>query len=400
MNSPPFASRLSAIKPSATLAISERAAVLRAQGVDVVSFAVGEPDFPTPPHIREAGKRAIDEGATRYTRVRGVTPLLEAIANDCEARRGVRPSLDEIVVSVGAKHTLFNLALALFEPGDEVIVPSPYWVSYPDQAVLMGAVPRILETTEDEGFLVTPAALEAAIGPRTKALVLCSPSNPTGSAYSEAALRALAEVLERHPIWVIVDEMYGQLVYDGFRQTSLLSLAPKLRERLVIVDGASKTYAMTGWRIGWMIAPPALAEACEMIQGQSTTNPATPSQHAAIAALGGERAALDAMVAEFGVRRRLMVDGLRGIEGISCRMPEGAFYAFANVKALVGKRAQGTVLSDDVDVASFLLEHAQCAVVPGSAFGAKGYIRLSYATSQAQIRKGIERIAAAVSTLR
>ena len=400
MNSPPFASRLSAIKPSATLAISERAAVLRAQGVDVVSFAVGEPDFPTPPHIREAGKRAIDEGATRYTRVRGVTPLLEAIANDCEARRGVRPSLDEIVVSVGAKHTLFNLALALFEPGDEVIVPSPYWVSYPDQAVLMGAVPRILETTEDEGFLVTPAALEAAIGPRTKALVLCSPSNPTGSAYSEAALRALAEVLERHPIWVIVDEMYGQLVYDGFRQTSLLSLAPKLRERLVIVDGASKTYAMTGWRIGWMIAPPALAEACEMIQGQSTTNPATPSQHAAIAALGGERAALDAMVAEFGVRRRLMVDGLRGIEGISCRMPEGAFYAFANVKALVGKRAQGTVLSDDVDVASFLLEHAQCAVVPGSAFGAKGYIRLSYATSQAHIRKGIDRIAAAVSTLR
>ena len=400
MNSPPFASRLSAIKPSATLAISERAAVLRAQGVDVVSFAVGEPDFPTPPHIREAGKRAIDEGATRYTRVRGVTPLLEAIADDCEARRGVRPSLDEIVVSVGAKHTLFNLALALFEPGDEVIVPSPYWVSYPDQAVLMGAVPRILETTEDEGFLVTPAALEAAIGPRTKALVLCSPSNPTGSAYSEAALRALAEVLERHPIWVIVDEMYGQLVYDGFRQTSLLSLAPKLRERLVIVDGASKTYAMTGWRIGWMIAPPALADACEMIQGQSTTNPATPSQHAAIAALGGERAALDAMVAEFGVRRRLMVDGLRAIEGISCRMPEGAFYAFANVKALVGKRAQGTVLSDDVDVASFLLEHARCAVVPGSAFGAKGYIRLSYATSQAQIRKGIERIAAAVSTLR
>ena len=395
-----LASRLSTIKPSATIAISDRAAALRAQGVDVISFGLGEPDFPTPLNIREAAKAAIDAGHTRYTRVRGVGPLLAAIADDASRRRGITVSPSEIVVSVGAKHSLFNLALALYEPGDEVIIPAPYWVSYPEQVLLFGAVPKIVETRETDGFRLTPESLAAALGPKTKALVLCTPSNPTGSAYDRASLEALAAVLRKHDCWIIVDEIYGQLVYDGFEQVSLATVAPDLRDRLVLVDGASKSYAMTGWRIGWMIAPPALAEACEMVQSQATSNPSAIAQQAAIAALRGERAPMEQMVAEFAARRTLMVEGLASIPGIRCRMPEGAFYAFPSVEGLIGKKAGEHVLEDDMAVASFFLEQARSAVVPGSAFGAAGYVRLSYATSQALIREGLTRIAAAVATLR
>jgi aspartate aminotransferase len=397
---PRLASRLSAIKPSATIAISERAAALRASGVDVISFGLGEPDFPTPDHIRDAAKAAIDQGHTRYTRVRGIAPLLAAIADDCERRRGVKPTDAEIVVSVGAKHSLFNLAVALFEPGDEVLVPAPYWVSYPEQAAMLGASPRIVETTEAQGFLLDPATLRGTLSSKTKAIILCSPSNPTGAAYSEDRLRAIADVLRESNCWVIVDEIYAQLVYDGFRQTSLLSIAPELRDRLIVVDGASKTFAMTGWRIGWIIAPPAVAEACEVVQGQSTTNATSIAQYAAVAALRGDRAPLDAMIAEFGARRKLMVEGLRAIPGISCRMPEGAFYAFPSVKGLIGKSAGDVVLEDDVAVASWMLESARSAVVPGSAFGAPGYVRLSYATSQALIGEGLWRFGAAAAALR
>ncbi len=395
----PLASRLSAIRPSATIAIADRAAALRAAGVDVISFGLGEPDFPTPIHIREAAKAAIDSGATRYTKVRGIGPLLQAIARDCEQRRGVRPKDEEIVCSVGAKHALFNLAFALFEPGDEIIIPAPYWVSYPEQALMVGATPKIISTREEDGFLLQPESLEAAIGSKTKAVILCSPSNPTGAAYNESQLRALAAVLAKHNVWVIVDEIYSQLVYDGFRQVSLLTIAPELRSRLIIVDGASKTYAMTGWRMGWLIGPAEVCAACEMVQSQSTTNPTSFVQHATIAAVDGPRAELAAMVAEFQARRDRMVTGLRTIDGIQCRMPEGAFYAFPNVKGLYGRRSDGTLLEDDVAVSSFMLEKAGCAVVPGSAFGAPGYVRLSYATSQEQIAKGIERIKKAVEGL-
>lgn len=394
-----LASRLSAIKPSATLAISDRAAALKAQGVDVLSFSLGEPDFPTPEHIREAAKAAIDAGHTRYTRVRGVTPLLSAIADDASRRRGVTFRPEEIVVSVGAKHSLFNLALALLEPGDEVIIPAPYWVSYPEQAVLLGATPTIVETKAEDGFRLQPAALAAALTPRTKAIVLCTPSNPTGAAYDRASLEALAEVLRRHDCWIIVDEIYSQLVYDGFEQVSLLTVAPDLRSRMVIVDGASKSYAMTGWRIGWLLAPPALADACEMVQSQATSNPDAVAQQAALAALRGDRAPMLAMVAEFQTRRDVMVAGLNAIPGIACRMPEGAFYAFPLVAGLIGKTGPSGVLTDDLAVAAFLLEVARVAVVPGSAFGAPGFIRLSYAASQANIREGLRRIAEAVASL-
>jgi aspartate aminotransferase len=397
---PSLAKRLGSIQPSATIAISDRAAAMKAKGIDVLSFGLGEPDFDTPEPIREAAKKALDKGATRYTRVRGIPALREAIRADSLRRRGVAHDAEEIVVSTGAKQALFDLALAMVDPGDEVIIPAPYWVSYPEQVQLFGGVPRIVETHEADGFRLRPEALEAAIGPRTKALILCTPSNPTGSAYDEASLTALADVLRRHGIWIIVDEIYAQLVYDGFVQRSLLTIAPDLKDRLVIVDGVSKTYAMTGWRIGWALAPRAVADACEMLQSQATSNPATVAQHAAVAALEGSRASLDAMVAEFAARRALMVEGLAAIDGIGCRMPEGAFYAFPSVKGLLGRTTpDGVRLENDVDVTSYLLDAGRCAVVPGSAFGAPGYVRLSYAASQAQIREGLARIASAVKNL-
>jgi aspartate aminotransferase len=396
-----LATRLGAVQPSATLAISQRAAELRKQGIDVLSFGVGEPDFHTPAHIREAAKRGIDEGVSHYTAVRGTLRLREAICADSKKRRGGHAhDPAEVVVSVGAKHSLFNLAVALYEAGDEVIIPAPYWVSYPEQVRMLGARPVIVETLESEGFRLRPEALRAAVTPRTKALVLCTPSNPTGSAYRAEDLEALAVVLREGDYWIIVDEIYGRLVYDGFVQTSLLEVAPDLRDRLVIVDGVSKTYAMTGWRVGWILAPKALCEACDTVQGQSTTNPTAVAQVAAVAALEGPDEAFETMRRTFDERRLAMVRGLSAIPGITCRLPEGAFYAFPSVIGLYGKQAGAHALVDDVAVAKWLLEEARVAVVPGTPFGAPGYVRLSYATSLENITEGCKRIADAVRSLR
>ncbi len=395
-----LASRVRSMQPSATLAITQRAAELRASGVDVISFGVGQPDFITPEHIRNAAKAALDGGATGYTKVRGIPPLLEAIALESERRRGVTHDVSEIVTSVGAKHTLFNLALVLYEMGDEVIIPAPYWVSYPAQVKFVGAVPTIVPTREEDGFRLTPEALRAAVTERTKALILCSPSNPTGSAYAKEHLEALAEVLrEAGDFWIITDEIYGELVYDGFEQHSLLSVAPDLRDRVIIVDGVSKTYAMTGWRLGWALAPAHVAQAVEKIQGQSTTNPTAIAQHAAIEALRADMSAVEEMRAAFTQRRRVIIDGLNAIDGIRCREPEGAFYAFPNVSALIGRSSGGEVLEDDLAIGGWLLEKAGCALVPGAAFGAPGYLRMSYATSLENIEKGLARIKAAVAEL-
>jgi aspartate aminotransferase len=396
-----LAKRLDAVQPSATLAIAQRAAELKAKGVDVLSFSVGEPDFQTPDHIREAAKRAIDEGASHYTAVRGMPKLREAICADSKKRRGgIEHTPAEVVVSVGAKHTLFNLAAVLFEAGDEVIIPAPYWVSYPEQVRIFGAEPVVVETTEDDNFCLRPDVLEKAITSKTKALVLCSPSNPTGSAYTPERLAAIAEVARKHDFWIITDEIYAQLVYGGFEQRSILEIAPDLRDRIVIVDGVSKTYAMTGWRIGWMLAPKALCAACDMIQGQSTTNPTAAAQFAALSALEGPTEPLAKMRAAFDERRKIMIDGLGKIPGLSCRMPDGAFYAFPNVKGWLGKRAGERVLHTDIDVAGFMLEEGRCAVVPGTPFGAPGYVRLSYATSVDNIREGLRRIAEISEKLR
>ena len=396
-----LATRLQSVQPSATLAISQRAAELRKQGIDIISFSLGEPDFHTPAHIREAAKRAIDEGASHYTAVRGMPKLREAISADSKKRRGgLVHTPDEVVVSVGAKHSLFNLALALYEEGDEIIIPAPYWVSYPEQVRMLGGTPVIVETREEDGFVLTAAALERALTPRTKALILCTPSNPTGSAYTPTQLAALAEVARRHDFWLITDEIYSRLVYGGFEQRSLLEVAPDLRDRTIIVDGVSKTHAMTGWRIGWILAPKLICDAVDMVQSQSTTNPTTVAQFAALAALEGPDDAFDAMHAIFDERRQVMVSGLAALPGLRCRMPEGAFYAFPSVVGLYGKTVGSHTLTDDVSVAQWLLEEARVAVVPGTPFGAPGYVRLSYATSTELIREGLKRIGDALAALR
>lgn len=396
-----LAARLDVVKPSATLAINAKAQELRARGVDVISFGAGEPDFNTPANIRAAGARAIEEGKTRYTPVAGIAPLRAAIAEHSAATRGVPTRPENVVVTVGAKGALFNLALALFEPGDEVVVPTPCWVSYPEQVRLCGAEPVFVPSTLEGGWKISPADLARALSPRTKAVVLCSPSNPTGAAYTADELAALAEVLRGSDCWVVLDEIYGELVYDGFAQRSLLSVAPDLAPRVVVIDGVSKTFAMTGWRVGWSIAPVALSKAMETVQSQGATSTATPSQWAALEALRAPPLELAEMRALFALRRDRLVEGLRGVAGLRCAMPEGAFYAFCEVQGWIGRQTpQGARLDDDLAVAAWLLEEAHVAVVPGSAFMAPGHMRLSYAVSVEDIDRAVARIAQAAASLR
>jgi aspartate aminotransferase len=396
-----LAKRLAAVQPSATAMLFRRSNQLRAQGVDLISFVVGEPDFETPLHIQAAAKSAIDNGAFRYTEVAGIKALRQAIAESSKRYRGgVAHTAEQVVVSAGAKHALFNLTLALLDRGDEVIIPTPSYVSYPDQVRLCGAVPVFIPCSEKQGFLLTPEALRRAVNSKTKALILCTPSNPTGAAYSGHEMAALAEVARAYDFWIIVDEIYSRLIYDGFDHRSILEVAPDLRDRIAIVDGVSKTYAMTGWRIGWVLAPESVAKACETIQSQSTTNSTTVAQYAALAALKGPQAPSEQMRATFETRRNRLVEGLNRISGLSCRMPIGAFYAFVDVTGLLGRRDDGLELGDDVMVSEWLLQKANVAVVPGSAFGGSGYIRLSYAVANEQIERGLERIANAVEALR
>ena len=394
-----LARRTEAVAPSATLAMNARAIKLRDAGHKVYAFGVGEPDFPTPPHIIEAAHQAAIKGATRYTAVSGTASLKKAICAATTAHRGWTPTPDQIVVSVGAKHALFNVALALYEAGDEVIIPAPYWVSYPEQVRVTGAQPVHVTTRESEGFRLSPEALEATITEKTKALILCSPSNPTGGAYPREHLERLAKVIAKHDFWVIVDEIYADLVYDGFEHASLAAVAPELRDRLVVVDGVSKTFAMTGWRIGWTLSPPSLAKALDTMQSQSTSNAAAISQAGAEAALTGPRDELVKMRDAFARRRNLMVEGLRTLPGVTCRTPEGAFYAFADFSAYVGKKAGALTLATDEDVASYLLDEAHVATVGGTPFGAPGYLRLSYAVGDDDIRGGIEAMRVALAKL-
>jgi aspartate aminotransferase len=397
----PLARRLEIIQESATVAITDRARALRASGRDILSFSVGEPDFEPPEHVKEAAIRAIHDGrATRYTAARGIPELREAIASDSARRRGgVRHTSDEIVVSVGGKHALFNLALALYEPGDEVIVPAPYWVSYPDQVRLAGAEPVVVGASAEDGLRLTPERLAAAITPRTKAVILCTPSNPTGVAHSAGELRALADVMAPHRFFIVVDEMYGRLVYGGFEQRSLLEVAPELRDRLVIIDGVSKSFAMTGYRIGWMLGPAHVARACEKIQAQATTNPAAVSQWAAEAALRGGDEPVEHMRRAFEARRDRVLEALRRIEGLRCATPEGAFYVFPDVRAFLGRSLGGRTVRDDVALCEYLLDEAGCALVPGTAFGAPGHLRMSYAASVETLDEGLARIGAALAKL-
>jgi len=393
-----LAKRLDAVLPSVTLAMNARAAELRATGADVFAFGVGEPDFEPAPFVLDAAKKILEKGGvSKYTAVTGIAPLKQAICERVARTRGFQPTPDMITVSVGAKHALFNLAIALFEPGDEVVLPAPCWVSYPEQVRMMGASPVLVLSDEASGWRVRPADLAAAMSSRTKAVVLCTPSNPTGAAYNEAELSALLAVLRPHDCWIIVDEIYSELVYDGLKHASATKIAPDLLSRIVLVDGVSKTYAMTGWRIGWSVAPKHLSKALDTVQGQSTTNPTAVAQHAAMAALTGPQDEVERMRATFEKRRDAMIAGLNSLGAIKCRKPEGAFYAFADCRGLYGIEYKGKPIASDEDVAFWLLERARVATVPGGPFGAPGYVRFSYATSEERIVAGIASIAQAIA---
>ncbi|MDI3284021.1 pyridoxal phosphate-dependent aminotransferase [Polyangium sp. 15x6] len=395
-----LADRLSAVAPSATLAMAAQAARLRSQGHKVFPFSVGEPDFEPPRHVLDAAKAAIDKGVSHYTAVTGTPELKAAICAATERDRGYRPAPNEITVSCGAKHALFNVALGLYEPGDEVVIPAPYWVSYPEQVRIVGATPVIVETREDQGFRMDAASLERAITERTKAIILCTPSNPTGSAYAESDLRALLDVVRRHDLWLVVDEIYADLTYDGFRHMSVPAIAEDLRSRTIVISGVSKTYAMTGWRIGWSITPPELSKVLDVVQSQSTTNATAVAQVAAAAALSGPQDAVREMRDAFAKRRSRMIEGLRSLPGVRCRMPEGAFYAFADVRGLYGIPYKNGTIQTDLDVAMWLLEEAHVASVAGTPFGAPGYVRFSYACAESDIEGGIEAIRAAITAAR
>jgi aspartate aminotransferase len=395
-----IAKRAQSIKPSPTLATAAKAKAMKAQGIDVVDFGVGEPDFDTPENVKQAGIKAIQAGFTKYTPAGGTDELKEAVIEKFKRDNDLTYEKSQVLISCGAKHSLYNIAEALFDPGDEVIIPSPYWVSYPDQVLLNDAIPVIVETTEAEGFKLSARALEKAVTKKTKALVLNSPSNPTGLAYDRKTLEDIAAVAVKHGVYVISDEIYEKLLYDGFTHFSIASLGQEIKGLTIVVNGVSKSHSMTGWRIGYAAGPKEVITAMANIQSQSTSNPCSISQKAALEALQGPQDFIRTMNAEFDKRRKYMVERLNRIPGISCLMPVGAFYAFPNVARLYGKSIQGKTMNNSSDLASYLLEEAKVALVSGDAFGADPYIRLSYATSLQNIQKGLDRIEKAVGALR
>lgn len=396
-----LARRLSTIKPSASIDISRRAAEMRRSGLDVITLSQGEPDFDTPAHIAHAGKRAIDEGHTRYTDVDGTPELKQAVVAKFERDNGLHYATDQISVGTGGKQVIFNALFALIDPDDEVIIPAPYWVSYPDMVRLAGGMPVCVECDETQDFKLTAEQLEAAITPKTKCLILNSPGNPTGAGYHREELAALGEVLKRHPqVFVISDDIYEYLAYDGWAFTTLAAVVPELFERTLTVNGVSKGYAMTGWRIGFGGGPKDLIRAMAMLQGQMTTNPSAISQAAAVEALNGPRDFLDEHLEIFRQRRDMCTAAFNAIDGLSCRAPEGAFYLFISCQGLIGRQTpQGEVLARDVDVAGFLLDDAHVAVVPGTAFGLAPWFRISFAAATERLGEACERIAHACETL-
>jgi aspartate aminotransferase len=394
-----LAERTKLIKPSVTLAIAAKAGKLRSEGIDVINFSAGEPDFDTPEHIKAAAVKALRDGMTKYTDVKGIEPLRAAIAKKYEAEHGLSYRKEDVLVSCGAKHSVYNIFQAIINPGDEVIIPAPYWVSYSDMALLAGGVPKIIQTTEASGFRIKAEQLAAELTSKTKVFVLNSPCNPTGASYDADELRAIARVLEKHSCLIICDDIYEKIVYDNLRVQNLVALNPALRERTIIINGVSKTYAMTGWRIGYALGPVDIIAAAGKIQSQSTSNPTSIAQAAALEAIGGPQKDIAGMVREFQKRRDVIVERLNAIQGMSCLKPHGAFYVFPNVSAFLGRTVKGKKLASPCDLADYLLEEAQVAVVPGEDFGSQEHIRFSYATAVENIEKGCKRIAAAVAKL-
>ena len=387
----PLAARVQRIAPSATVGMTARAIALKAEGRDVISLSVGEPDFPTPPHICEAAVAAIAAGATKYTALEGTRELKGAIQRKLERDNGLRYSPDQILVSSGAKQSCFNLCLALLDEGDEAVIPAPYWVSYPDMVRLANAKPVIVSTTADQGFLMQPDALAAAITPATRLVILNSPSNPTGATYPREALVALGKVIERYPrIVVLSDEIYEHIQWTGAPYASFAAACPGLAARTVTINGMSKAYAMSGWRIGYAAGPRDVIRAMATLQSQSTTNACSISQAAAVAALDGDQDCVRRMCREFQQRHDVVQPLIAGIPGIRCRKVGGAFYLFVDVAGVLKRKG----LSDDVAFCEQLLESTGVALVPGSAFGAPGFVRISFAASLATLRAAIQRLSA------
>lgn len=391
--------RLNRLAPSATLAMSQKSGEMKAQGIDVINMSVGEPDFNTPEHIKAAAKKAIDDNFSRYSPVPGYMDLREAIVAKLKNENGLDYSVNEVLVSNGAKQSVCNAVMALVNDGEEVIIPAPYWVSYPQMAKLAGGVPVIVETGFAQNFKMTPEQLEAAITPKTRLLILCSPSNPTGSVYSEAELEKLAEVIKRHDdLFVIADEIYEHINYIG-RHNSIASV-PGMKERTIVVNGVSKAYAMTGWRIGFIAAPEWIVKGCNKLQGQYTSGPSSISQKAAVAAYTASQECVETMRKAFERRRDLIVSLIKDIPGLEVNEPEGAFYVFPKCSSFFGKSDGSRTICNSTDFALYLLEVGHVATVAGDAFGDPECFRISYATSDDNIREAISRVKAALARLK
>jgi len=391
--------RVGKIKPSATMAMASRAKQMSAQGIDVVDFSLGEPDFDTPEVAKAAAIQAMKEGYTKYTPPAGADDLKDAIIEKFQRDNGLKYERSEIIVSCGAKHSLYNIAQVLYDRGDEVIIPAPYWVSYPDQTLLNDAVPVIIKTKEEERFLLSPALLERAITPRSKVLILNSPSNPTGSAYDAKTLENIAEIVLKNGLIVVSDEIYEKMLYDRKEHVSIASLGPEIKKQTLIVNGVSKAFSMTGWRIGYIAGAKEIVAALTTVQSQSTSNPTSISQKAAAAALRGGASFTQEMVAEFGRRRDYAADRLNGMKGVSCPRPDGAFYLFPNISRLLTEGRGPSALKNSSDLSNLLLEKARVSTVPGDAFGSDRHIRISYAVPMEILREGLSRIEALVAEL-
>lgn len=394
-----LSARAKRLQPSATLTITAKAKELKSQGVDVIGFGAGEPDFDSPDFVKEEAVRAINAGLTKYTAVSGIDELKTAIIDRIKEDYGLEYEKSEIIASVGAKHTLYNLTQVLFEEGDEVIVPAPYWVSYPEQITLAEATPVILNTSEDDGFKITPESLKEHITPNTRALILNYPSNPTGATYNEDELRAIVDVAMDAGLIIISDEIYDKIVYDGIKHIPVASLGEDVKKSTILVNGVSKTYSMTGWRVGYAAGDKEVISAMSKLQGQSTSNPVSISQWASIAAFSGPQKVIAERTREFEKRKNYIVERLNSIPGIKCFDPQGAFYVFPNISAYFGKSYNGKEIRSSLDFTAFLLDEAKVAVVPGGSFGSDDHVRISYATSMENIVKGMDRIAEVMEKL-
>jgi len=397
-----LAQRVQSARPSATKEMTRLANQMAREGRSVITLSQGEPDFPTPLHVRDAAKAAIDRNESRYTDVAGTVALREAVVRKFERDNGLSFEVDQIQVGCGAKQVLYNALQATLDPGDEVVIPTPAWVSYPEMVRLAGGEPVIVRCSAQSGFKLLPAQLEAAITPRTKWLMLNSPSNPSGAVYSAEELRALAEVLDRHPhVWIMADDIYEMIRYDATPFATPAAISPQLASRTLTINGVSKAFAMTGWRVGFGAGPTALIKAMNLIQSQSTSHTSSISQAAAVAALDGPMDFLPTFVQAFQRRRDAVVSALNGVAGLRCDVPPGAFYAFPDCRELLGRRdPQGKVLATDADLAQFILREVAVAVVPGSAFELPGHFRVSYAASDDQLNDAMTRIASACASLR